>query len=296
MRTEKQMLELILEFARSRDDIRAVVMNGSRVNPNAKKDPFQDYDIACYVEDVTPYRGNMDIPTFFGDLIIMQTPEDMGDPEPDNDGTYGFLMQFTDGNRIDLSFHPLQSAANVLLDSLSLVLLDKDGCVPPLPPPSDRGYLPAKPTAKAYGECCNEFWWLNAYVAKGLWRGELTYARSMLDTLMRGELLKMLTWYFGILTDFIVSAGKYGKFLQAGLSPEEWQMLKNTYANADPQHTWEALFTMDELFRHAAAFVGDAFGFPYPAEDDKRVTAYVQYIRGLPADAQTLELPESAAD
>jgi len=296
MRTEKQMLDLILDFARSRDDIRAVVMNGSRVNPNAKKDPFQDFDIACYVSDVMTYRGNMDIPPFFGNLIIMQTPEDMGDPEPDNDGTYGFLMQFTDGNRIDLSFHPLQSVVNVPQDSLSLVLLDKDGCIPPLPPPSDISYLPERPTAKAYADCCNEFWWLNAYVAKGLWRGQLTYARTMLDSLLREMLMKMLIWYFGTLTDFKISAGKYGKSLQARLSPEVWEMLKNTYSDADPQNTWDALFAMDELFRHAAAFVGDAFGYLYPAEDDKRVTAYVQYIRGLPADAQTLELPWSAAD
>ncbi len=36
MRSEREMLDLILTFARDCDDVRAVVLNGSRVNPNAK--------------------------------------------------------------------------------------------------------------------------------------------------------------------------------------------------------------------------------------------------------------------
>ena len=52
---------------------------------------------------------------------------------------------------------------------------------------------PSQPTAKAFDDCCNEFWWLNPYVAKGLWRDELIHAKYMLDTHMREQLLKMLT-------------------------------------------------------------------------------------------------------
>ena len=172
------MMDLILRFVGMHDDIRAVVMNGSRVNPLARKDPFQDYDIACYVRDIAPYRRNADIPPFFGKIMILQTPEDMGDPPPENDGSYAYLMQFMDGNRIDLSFHPLEKINDIKDDSLSVVLMDKDHAIGELPPPGDKSYLPMKPTAKAFDDCCNEFWWLNNYVAKGLWRGELTYAKE----------------------------------------------------------------------------------------------------------------------
>lgn len=285
MRTETEILELALKFARSRDDIRVVVMNGSRVNPNAKKDPFQDYDIACYVLDVAPYRGDQRIPLMFGEILMLQTPEDMGDPPPEEDGFYSFLMQFTDGSRIDLSFHPLEKVAKIPEDSLSLVLLDKDGRVPVLPPPSDRSYLPQKPNAKTFADCCNEFWWLNTYAAKGLWRAELTYARYMLDTLMRGELLKMLTWYFGVKTNFEKSPGKLGKYLNSGLDPELWALLEKTYANAREENTWDALYTMGSLFRQAALVVSASFGFHYPEGDDARVSAFIRQIQALPRDA-----------
>ncbi|NTU65427.1 MAG: aminoglycoside 6-adenylyltransferase, partial [Chloroflexi bacterium] len=185
MRSEKEMLDLILTYAREHDEVRAVVMNGSRVNPNAKKDPFQDYDIVYYVRDVEPFRRNLDVVKYFGEIMILQTPEDMADPPPEGDGHYAYLMQFMDGNRIDLSFDALHQTDVTLKDSLSLVLLDKDNLLGELPPPSDAGYLPRPPTAKAFDDCCNEFWWLNPYVAKGLWRDELTYAKYMFDTHMR---------------------------------------------------------------------------------------------------------------
>ena len=289
MRTETEMLDLILQFARERDDIRAVVMNGSRVNPNAKKDPFQDYDIACYVTDVTPFRGDPQIPPYFGELMILQTPEDMGDPEPEDEGWYSYLMQFMDGNRIDLSFHPLERIAQIPEDSLSLVLLDKDQRIAPLPPPSDRSYLPEKPTAKAFDDCCNEFWWVSVYAAKGLWRGELTYAHSMLDSFMREQLMEMLAWYFGVNTGFQKSPGKLGKYLKTGLNDEVWHQVERTYADAEPEHIWQALFTMGNLFRQTGQAVAAAFCFDYPEGDDKRVSDFLRRIHDLPQDATELE-------
>ena len=40
MRSEDQVLKQILDFANHDENIRVVVMNGSRVNPNIKKDIF----------------------------------------------------------------------------------------------------------------------------------------------------------------------------------------------------------------------------------------------------------------
>lgn len=286
MRTEQEMMELIFKFANRYDDIRAVVMNGSRVNPNARRDPFQDYDIACYVREVATFRRNPDIPGFFGELMILQTPEDMGDPPPVDEGWYSYLMQFMDGNRIDLSFHPLDRLRDICDDSLSVVLMDKDDQIAKLPPPDDRSYLAQKPDAKAFDDCCNEFWWLNSYVAKGLWRDELTYAKHMLDTYLREELMKMLTWYFGMRTDFKKSPGKFGKYLQAGLEDELWKALEATYSDSNPDHNWQALFAMDELFGLVAREIASRFGFTYPDQESRRVTDFIHQIKDLPGMQQ----------
>ena len=288
MRSEQEMFDLILGYVRKNEAVRAVIMNGSRVNPNAKKDPFQDYDIVFLVRSVEPYRHNPEIPRYFGEILVMELPEDMEDPPPSNDGGYGYLMQFMDGTRIDLGFYPLEQARRCVEDSLSVVLLDKDNLIGELPPPSDRSYLAKKPTAKTFDDCCTEFWWVTPYAAKGLWRDELTYARCILDECIRGQLMRMLTWYFGVRTGFQKSPGKEGKYLKGGVGEEVWAMLERTYADANFENTWQALFVMGDLFRKLAHAVASEFGFTYPEQYDQNVSAFIRRIRALPRDAKTI--------
>ena len=101
MRTEQQMLDLILETARGDERIRTVIMNGSRTNPNAPRDFFQDFDIVYIVTDVEPFRRNLEWIKRFGDMMILQMPEDMQDPPPDNGGYFVYLMQFMDSWAFD---------------------------------------------------------------------------------------------------------------------------------------------------------------------------------------------------
>lgn len=52
LRTEQEMMDLILGVAERDERVRAVVLNGSRANPNAPKGAFQDYDIVHLVTDL----------------------------------------------------------------------------------------------------------------------------------------------------------------------------------------------------------------------------------------------------
>lgn len=277
MRTEQEMLSLILETARTDERIRAVMLNGSRANPNARRDPFQDYDIVYFVTEVSVFTQDPAWLNQFGEMMIMQTPEAMFGATPGDHFTY--LMQFMDGTRIDLALVPIAKRDAFLKDSLSVLLLDKDGIIPPLLPANESDYLPNPPTAKAYADCCNEFWWVSTYVAKGLWRQEITYAKYMLDEIVRVELMKMLTWHIGIETNFAKNAGKYGKYFQEYLAPERWEMLLQTYSDANHENTWRALFAMCELFRQTAGEVAAHFHFEYPRGEDARVTAYLECVQ-----------------
>ena len=107
MRSEREMLELIVDTARADERIRVVILNGSRANPDAPSDPFQDYDIVYVVTDVAPFIHNYEWLKRFGEIMILQMPEGMGDPPPRDDGGFSYLMQFTDGNRIDLGIYPV---------------------------------------------------------------------------------------------------------------------------------------------------------------------------------------------
>src|SRR5512140_1551248 len=101
MRSESEMLDLILETARQDERIRAVILNGSRANPHAPRDIFQDFDIVYLVTGVAPFRNNLPWLERFGELMILQLPDEMQDPPPPDNGSAAYLMQFMDGNRID---------------------------------------------------------------------------------------------------------------------------------------------------------------------------------------------------
>lgn len=286
MRSEQEMLDLILNIAKEDDRIRAVIMNGSRANPNAPRDIFQDFDIVYIVTDPAPFKHNFEWIKRFGELMILQLPDDMNDPPPAADEEFGYLMQFMDGNRIDLGIYPLAKLDKLKKDSQSLLLLDKDGIIGSLAPASDSDYLPQPPTAKSFADCCNEFWWVCPYVAKGLWRAEILYARHMLDQIVREQLMKMVVWHIGQKTQFSSNPGKFGKYFQHHLEPEIWTRLLATYRDASYEATWEALFNMGDLFREIALPIAELNGFAYPLDDDRRVTAHLKRVRSLPKDAK----------
>jgi aminoglycoside 6-adenylyltransferase len=100
--------------------------------------------------------------------------------------------------------------------------------------------------------------------------------------------MKMLVWYVGAQTDFQKSPGKMGKYLKRYLDLELWQLLESTYADAQPEHIWDSLFAMGDLFRQTAQCVADHFGFDYPEQDAQNVTGYLHHIRNLPKSAETI--------
>ena len=98
----------------------------------------------------------------------------------------------------------------------------------------------------------------------------------------------MLNWYFGIKTEFSVSPGKYGKYLQQYLEPALWNQLMATYADADYNHTWDSLTQMGQLFRRVSRNVADHFDFEYPQADDDNVSAHIAYVRKLPKNTKEM--------
>ena len=288
MRTEQQMSDLIVQTAIEDERIRAVILNGSRANPNAPRDCFQDYDVVYLVTEVTPFVEDAHWIDRFGERMVMQEPDLMDDPAHDIHDSYAWLMQFMDGNRIDLTLFPIHRLAELEDDSQTIMLLDKDNILPVYPPASDRDYLPKPPSALEFFNCCNEFWWVAPYAAKGLWRKELPYFHEHLDLYLRAQLHKILDWYVGVRHDFSVSSGKLGKYYQRVLEPELWELAARTYADADTERCWEALLAMTDLFRLAARVVADHFGYTYPAGDDARVSAHLRHVRGLSPDAEEM--------
>lgn len=291
MRTEKEMLGLILDTAYADDRIRAVYMNGSRTNKNAPKDIFQDYDIVYAVTETEPFIEDKDWIRRFGEILFMQYPDEYELPGEviDRHSHYGFLMMFSDGNRLDLTVQRVEYVReNILTDRLCRVLLDKDGCLPTMPEPSDADHLIRKPDQKLFSCVCNEFWWCLNNIAKGLWRGEPTYVQDMLNCVVRPQLLQMLSWKAGILTDWTVSSGKSGKYLPNWLSSDEWQRYLSTYCGAGIEEIRDAVFRMCDQFAEVSGWVAGRLGFELDRSEADGSMRYLKAVTELPEDADSV--------
>ena len=285
MRSEDQVLQQILDFAKQDENIRAVILNGSRVNPNIEKDIFCDYDIVYFVLDLDKYIGNQSWISDFGDLVIMQFNRHDDFPQDQ----YVFLMQFADGVRIDLSFANFSMIDHSIEDSLTVVLLDKDICIPKVPSPDESAYITKKPTQVEYDLMVNEFWWVSTYVAKSLWRSEPATAKYLFEVIVRDCLNKMIAWFIAMQHDWNINAGKMGKKFGKLLPSDLWQELLLTYPGIEEEEIWQALFKAGTLMRKVSIPVAESLGYVYHDQEDERVTAYLQQVMHLPKDAQSFD-------
>lgn len=287
MRTEAEMYELILQTAKQDERIRAVYMNGSRTNSNAPEDIFQDYDIVYVVEDTWSFIEDKAWIDRFGERLFMQYPDENPNFPADKENFYGWLIQFCDGNRLDLHVESIPHAKeHILDDKLCKILLDKDGLLPQIPEATDEDYRVKRPSEKLYLCACNEFWWCLDSVAKGLWREEIPYVQDMLNFQVRKQLETLLSWKIGLDTDFSVSVGKSGKYMYRWLSKQEWSDYLSTYSSGSVDACWEAVEVMCSLFETTALYVGESLGYEYNVEEGRNCQGFLQHVKSLPKDAE----------
>jgi aminoglycoside 6-adenylyltransferase len=188
-------------------------------------------------------------------------------------------MLFKDGNRIDLTIFPVEKLKTEFRqDSLTVLLLDKDHLFEKLPPPSDKDYLIKRPSEKEFRDCCNEFWWVSTYVAKGLIRNQIIYSKEMFETHVRKMFLKIIEWYVGIETNFSVSFGMYGKFMKEHIHSTLYDKILSTYSDHKAKNIWNSLFIMTELFSELANKIATSLHFKYNMEEELNVKKYLREI------------------
>ena len=266
--TNEQVLEHLTSVAAEREDVRVLVLNGSLVNPNVPVDCFQDVDVTCFVEDVTTFIEDRSWMLPLGDVLIMQMPDEV--PGGDEYERFAFLVQFAAGHRVDLTVRPLRDVQQAIqADSLSLVLVDKDG-IAGEPIPSDDTYRIHRPSRFDYEQCWNEFWWVSLYVVKGIKRGQLLYAFDHV-TIMRTMLRQMLAWDVGFATNFTANGGKSGDGLEKHLAPEVWQAYLDTYTLVEVTAMETAHATLVEQFECVSRRVADQAGYPFAEMEARRI-------------------------
>ena len=266
MRAETEMLDILIKAAKTLK-VKAIAMSGSRTNPKALKDEFQDYDVVYVVDDLDNLTSDLSWLDQFGKRIIEQ--------EVALDHRRLYLMFFEDGNRIDLTLCPKEHIQEwVDSESKFIVLEDEKGLLESYSPSPKRFWIhPASETD--FVKSCNEFWWVSAYVVKGICRNQLIYATDHLYGICQQELLKVLSWQ--VASDRgKVDIGKNYKYLFNYLPAEKKKEFSNLLDFSSKEKITQSLFATMQLFHREAQRLAQKLGFDYDKEVAEKMIEYAE--------------------
>lgn len=278
MRPEQEIMALIMKKAIEDERIRGVSMDGSRANRNAVHDIYSDFDIVYYVTDVREFTKDKSWIQYFGEILIVQCPVDWYSHPYDYNShdTFAYLIQFEDGNRIDLTIVDIRNIEKEALNQEPrIILLNKDNLKELIPVEDEREFFIKKPEVMEFNNTCNEFRWLCIYISKGLCREELYYAKYAFDVLVMNMFIKMLNWKIAADHLFQVTTGSHSKYLKRYLSEEEMSRFQAIFPSGEYEDIWNKLFIMYDYFAELEAYVAEKLGYSITIEETERVRQFI---------------------
>ena len=266
MKTENEMVELILQIAENLQ-VEAVALSGSRTSPHPQKDEFQDYDVVYIVENLEELISDVSWLDQFGRRIIEQNVI-LGH-------RHLYLMLFEDGNRVDLTLCHKEHMQELVDSEAGFRVLKDEKDLFEAYQPNAKRYWTAPPSEEEFAASCNEFWWVSAYVVKGIRRNQLIYATDHLYGICQQELLKVLAWQ--VASDKgIVDIGKNYKYLFHYLPAEKEKVFSALLDLSSIEKVGQSLFATMKLFDGEAQELAQKMGFTYDKEVAEKMISYAK--------------------
>ena len=266
MRTDQEMLGLILQIAKKLQ-VDAVALSGSRTNQKIQTDEFQDYDVVYIVDDLDYLTRDLSWLDQFGKRIIEQHNV--------LDHRHLYLMLFKDGNRIDLTLCPKEHIQEWVDSEAGFTVLEDEKGLFESYSPSPKHFWIHSATETDFKNSCNEFWWVSAYVVKGICRNQLIYATDHLYGICQQELLKLLAWQVAA-DKGTVDVGKNYKYLFQYLPAEKEKEFSNLLDFSSIEKLSQSLLATMQLFHREAQRLAQKLGFDYDKEVAEKMIEYAE--------------------
>ena len=266
MRTETEMLDLILQTAKNLK-VEVVAMSGSRTDTRVPKDEFQDYDVVYVMDDLDNLTSDLSWLDQFGKRIIEQHVV--------VDHRHLYLMLFEDGNRIDLTLCPIEHMKEWVASEVGFTALEDSEHLFDLYSPNIERYWTSPATETNFVKSCNEFWWVSAYVVKGICRKQVIYATDHLYGICQQEFLKILAWQVASARGK-VDIGKNYKYLFQYLPAEKEKEFSNLLDFSSIEKLSQSLLATMQLFHREAQRLAQKLGFDYDKEVAEKMIEYAE--------------------
>ncbi len=279
-----KLIEKILRWSRSDENIRAAVVIGSRARiDDHPADEWSDLDLLIVAVDPKPLWERSDW------LLKIGTPWiTFVEPTP-GDGGYERRVLFEGGLDVDfapvavrdmraMAGHDLPPVIADIFRRGVQVLLDKDALMGDL---RDAKAAPAGtplPEESEFLNQVNDFWYHTVWTAKHLRRGELWWAKSCCDTYLKNLLRQMMEWHARATRGKGTDTWMRGRFLEEWADPKAIAALPGVFARYNDGDIWRALQATMDVFHDLAVVTADLLIYPYPADGEAKARGWVMEL------------------
>ena len=285
MRTEKEIIDNVIEVAKTDDSVRAVI----RTELFLVKEYLHSYQFCFIVDDVEKYSDDGIFEICFGKRVLLYGG-DKNHPEM-FPGTKAHLMVLEDGITLVINvmdkdaflskFNRENVHENVWEGETYQKLLDKDGILPDIERLEEtQTIFEETPSEEVFVNICNEFWWVMKTFAEYTLRKELPAAMFYLNVAVRDLLNRMLRWHIYLQSGKAVDMGILDCNMEKLLDKDLFALYKKTYPNADYDQIWEAFNAAQLLWQKSGSAVAERCGYSYPEETEKNMLRFIDNLRG----------------
>lgn len=259
------LMRTVVAWAHGRDEIRALVLIGSRARGTRPADVWSDVDLILLTAD-SPERFATG--TRWADPLgeiwferLNRVPG--GFPE--------WILLFTGGLKVDFLFAPLAGSLAetlgarpfaMLVQRGAHILVDKTGS--DLAPALAAKAVPTAPAAADIQRGVHSFWLAAYRMACLLRRGDRWRAAAILNGPLRQDLVDMIAWHAQVAGVPAVDTWFNGRFLEEWADARVTAVLAQTFARYDSADLRRALLVMMDLFEWLSVEVGERQQYAYP--------------------------------
>lgn len=279
-----RLIERIVAWAGQDENVRAIIVIGSRARTNHAADEWADLDVILAAADTAPYWQTDGWLRQIGDqwlTFVTMTPDGR---------SYERRVLFAGGLDVDFALNDVAALRGALAGEVPAdiadtihrgirVLVDKDDLGALLQNKSITPPQPQPPDEAVFHNLVTDFWYHTLWTAKHLRRGELWWAKACCDMHLKGLLLQMLEWHARATRGLGVDTWLRGRFLEEWADPRALSDLENAFAHYDAADIWRALQATMALFDWLEGETADAWNFCRPVTGENETAALVRQLR-----------------
>ncbi|QGH32890.1 aminoglycoside adenylyltransferase [Gracilibacillus salitolerans] len=281
--TYDKIMERFLSFVEKEQNIRAVIIVGSRARQDKPADQYSDLDLVIFAENPNLLLDHKEWLAQIGKSYITFL---------ENTAVGGGMERrvlFEGGLDVDFASFPISAISEMesqdqVLSVLSKgveVLIDKDNSIPSLKKHIKTDFSKNE-IPEDIENTMQDFWYHAVLAAKKLCRGELLEGKSICDSYMKNLLISFIRTHAKLKNGIEFNTWHGFRFFEEWADPAVVRKFKKIYAHYEEEDVWKALIHTMKLFNEVTIEVCKLKNLPYPDENIRYATHLVEsyYLQG----------------